>query len=104
MKKLPNGGFFQMEFDFIPSSKRGLNEDELPKSAGSSSKRGLNEDELPKSAGSSSKRGLNEDELPKSAGSSSKRGLIEDESRIISFIGAIFGKFVSPYIQKPFFY
>jgi hypothetical protein len=34
MKKLPNGGFFQMEFDFIPSSKRGLNEDELPKSAG----------------------------------------------------------------------
>jgi len=87
MKKLPNGGFFQMEFDFIPSSKRGLNEDELPKSAGSSSKRGLNEDELPKSAGSSSKRGLN-----------------EDESRIISFIGAIFGKFVSLYIQKPFFY
>ena len=70
MKKLPNGGFFQMEFDFIPSSKRGLNEDELPKSAGSSSKRGLN----------------------------------EDESRIISFIGAIFGKFVSLYIQKPFFY
>ena len=53
MKKLPNGGFFQMEFDFIPSSKRGLN---------------------------------------------------EDESRIISFIGAIFGKFVSLYIQKPFFY
>ena len=86
-EKAPKRGLFQMEFDFIPSSKRGLNEDELPKSAGSSSKRGLNEDELPKSAGSSSKRGLN-----------------EDESRIISFIGAIFGKFVSLYIQKPFFY
>jgi hypothetical protein len=47
----------------VPSSKRGVFEDELPKSAGLSSKRGLNEDELPKNTGLSSKRAVFEDGL-----------------------------------------